>query len=107
MGAVKCIAMAALVLLVCGIAHAVKTPANVMVEIAFEGPAQDATTDVQFTEPGGRQLQVPAFWAGGRTWKVRYASAMVGTHKYKAEGLEGAVQVEPYKGDNPLYVHGP
>ena len=28
--------------------------------------------------PRGRTLEVPAFWAGGRAWKVRYASTAVG-----------------------------
>ena len=101
----RLIAIAIVVLLAGNVARAVTTPANVMVEISFEATAQEI--DVAFTQPGGNEVRVPAFWAGGRTWKVRYASPVVGTHKYKAEVLEGAVEVEPYKGDNPLYLHGP
>ena len=104
MGAVRLSAIAIFVLLVGGVARAVNTPANVMVEISFEATGQQI--DVAFTQPGGNELRVPAFWAGGKRWKVRYASPVVGTHKYKAEGLEGVVEVEPYKGDNPLYLHG-
>src|SRR4051812_37696918 len=85
-----------------------KTAANVMVEIQFEGKADPSNeADVVFSDPAGKQLRVPAFWAGGQSWKVRYASPVVGTHRYKAEALEGVVEVEPYKGGNPLYVHGP
>jgi hypothetical protein len=60
---------------------------------------------------------VPAFWAGGKAWKARYASPVVGEHHFRTEcsnhddaGLDhiaGAIEVTPYKGDNPLYKHGP
>src|SRR3954469_10612907 len=78
-----------------------------MVEITFEARGEPAELDVVFTEPGGDQVKVPAFWAGGRSWKVRYSSPIVGMHKYSAEGGEGVVEVEPYRGENPLYLHGP
>ncbi|HEV8291785.1 MAG TPA: DUF5060 domain-containing protein, partial [Tepidisphaeraceae bacterium] len=94
-------------------AEVVKTPANVMVEITFEArgehkdPFNDVTLDVTFTDPSGTQLQVPAFWAGGRSWKVRYASPIIGTHRFRTESSEGVIEIEPYKGNNPLYLHGP
>ena len=41
--------------------------------------------DVVFTEPSGAQKTVPAFWAGGKQWKVRYSSPVVGLHRYRTQ----------------------
>lgn len=69
------------------------------------------------TEPDGDPLRVPGFWAGGNEWRIRYVSAKVGRHIYRIEGSDtdhgglggvtGHIDVAPYKGSNPLYVHGP
>ncbi|HET6250547.1 MAG TPA: DUF4038 domain-containing protein [Tepidisphaeraceae bacterium] len=104
-------------------ADAVKTQANVMTEITFtsqtqhKDPFNQLTLDVVFTQPDGVKRKVPGFWDGGLTWKVRYASGMVGVHSFRSEcsdaadaglnGVEGKVEVSPYTGDNPLYIHGP
>ena len=101
----------------------VVTSANVMVEIGFEAarfhadPFNDITLDVVFTDSTGAAKRVPAFWAGGHAWKVRYVSPLTGSHRYRTEcsdprdaGLQdvrGVVEVKPYVGDNPLYRHGP
>ena len=100
-----------------------KTQANVVQEIRFEStaahadPFNEITLDVVFTDPGGAKRRVPAFWAGGKVWKVRYASGVPGIHSYRTEcsdaadtglhGIEGRIQIDPYRGDDPLYVHGP
>ena len=100
-----------------------QTEANVMVELPFvaanahEDPFNTITLDVVFTDPNGRELRVPAFWAGGQAWKVRYASSVVGAHRFRSEcsdtrdgglhSITGVVQIKPYAGKNPLYVHGP
>ena len=102
---------------------AARTEANVMVEIAFTASQDyrdafhEVTLDALFETPQGRTLKVPAFWAGGRTWKVRYASPAVGAHRWRSvcsvpadrglHGLTGTVTVETYRGENPLYLHGP
>ncbi len=99
------------------------TPANVMAELTFTAtgnyadPFHDVTLDAVFTDPAGRELRVPAFWAGGDRWKIRYASPLVGRHRYRTVssraddvGLHdrtGIIDVQPYAGKNPLYVHGP
>lgn len=60
------------------------TLANVMVEIVFTAtqdyrdPFHEVTVDALFETPEGCTLKVPAFWGGGRTWKVRYASPVQG-----------------------------
>ncbi|MCI0331737.1 MAG: DUF4038 domain-containing protein [Planctomycetes bacterium] len=107
----------------CGVELVSRTEANVMAEISFtasgahDDPFNSVNLDVLFTMPNGQQLLVPAFWAGGNVWKVRYASPEVGTHRFQTEcskpddaGLHhvaGKVEVKPYTGDNPLYKHGP
>jgi hypothetical protein len=100
-----------------------QTEANVMAEATFtasaahEDPFNTVNLDVVFTTPGGRELRVPAFWAGGDAWKVRYASLETGKHRFQSEcsksddaglhGIKGQVEVKPYIGDNLLFKHGP
>lgn len=104
-------------------AQAVNTEANVAAELTFTArgayadPFNDVTLDVMFRDPQGRELRVPAFWAGGAVWKARYASPAPGTHTFHSEcaeardaglnGVRGRVEVTPYRGENPLYRHGP
>jgi hypothetical protein len=93
-----------------------------MIEIGFcssnsyQDPFFDVTLDVRFTEPGGGQRTVPAFWAGASRWVVRYASAIPGRHSYSSvcndvenPGLhqqQGSVTVTPCAGSNQLLRHG-
>ena len=94
-----------------------------MVEIVFTATQDyldafhEVTLDALFETPQGCTLRVPAFWAGDRVWKVRYASPLVGTHRWRSacsvtadrglHDLSGTVIVEPYRGENPLFLHGP
>ena len=100
-----------------------RTEANRMVELSFNAnrtytdPFNEVSLDVTFIDPRGRELRVPAFWAGGQVWKARYASPVVGTHHFRSEcseaqdrglhGVTGQVEVRPYTGHNQLYAHGP
>jgi Protein of unknown function (DUF4038)/Domain of unknown function (DUF5060) len=102
---------------------ALRTEANRMVELTFTAsgsysdPFNEVTLDVVFVDPRGRELRVPGFWAGGEVWKARYASPVVGTHRFRSEcsaaqdrglhGVTGQVEVQAYAGSNPLYLHGP
>jgi len=98
------------------------TEANVPLEISLTAakipadPFNDVILDAVFIDPQGRELRVPAFWAGGKVWKIRYASPLVGRHTFRTEcvppdaglhGITGTVEVVPYPGENPLYRHGP
>ena len=84
---------------------------------AYSDPFNDVDLDVLFTDPDGEERRVPAFWSGESTWRVRYASPTLGTHRWRTEcsdpsnpnlhGREGAVEVVPYSGRNPLMLHGP
>src|SRR5436190_7796981 len=96
-------------------AEALRTEANVPVEISFTArrphsdPFNDLTMDVTFTDPAGTVRKVPAFWAGGDKWKVRYASPLVGIHPWRSDssdptdsgltGLTGVVEMTPFTGD--------
>lgn len=83
---------------------------------AYADPYNEAELFVSFTAPDGSVRRVPAFWGGGNTWKVRYSSPLVGTHRYTTEcagekntglnGISGSVDVAAYRGANPLYKHG-
>jgi hypothetical protein len=99
------------------------TPANVMTELTFESaeayadPFNEVQLDVVFVDPAKREFRVPAFWAGGKIWRVRYSSATPGIHRYETQcsdksntglhGKSGTIEVAPYQGKNPLYLHGP
>jgi len=83
----------------------------------YDDPFNEIALDVLFTDPDGREVKVPAFWAGGQLWKVRYASPIAGRHTWRSvcsdhsdtglHGREGVLEVGPYAGDNPLLRHGP
>ncbi|MDD5707800.1 MAG: DUF4038 domain-containing protein [Kiritimatiellae bacterium] len=80
-------------------------------------PFNELEVSVRFKHEGGEELVVPAFWAGDRVWRVRFASPRVGVWHLQTicsdpgdAGLherEGEVRVKRYTGTNPLYRHGP
>src|SRR4051812_40530142 len=71
-------------------ANSVPTQANVPVELSFSAarahadPFNDLQLDVNFTDPNGTVRKVPAFWAGGAQWKVRYSAAVPGVHHWRS-----------------------
>lgn len=98
------------------------TEANRMVEFTFESakpyedPFNEIILDAVFTDPSGVKRRVPAYWAGGTTWRVRYASSLTGTHRFQTEcsdtgngglhGQRGEATITPYSGQNPLHRSG-
>lgn len=100
-----------------------KTQANVPIEISFAAqnehrdPFNTIEVNVLFTDDTGAEKLVPAFWDGGNLWKVRYASPVLGMHRWKTQcndtsdsglnGVEGKVKISEYSGTNPLFLHGP
>ncbi len=121
--AIASLLSAALSLLSGAPADALSIEANRMAEVSFTSakdyadPFNHVTLDAVFTTPDGRLLRMPAFWAGAGSWRVRYASPVVGRHTYRTEcsdtanaalhGVSGEIEVRPYGGDNPLFRHGP
>jgi len=83
----------------------------------YPDPFNEVELDVLFTDPDGEKKSVPAFWEGESTWRVRYASPKVGTHRFRTvcsdesdgdlHGQEGRLEITPYEGGNPLIKHGP
>ena len=100
----------------------VKTETNKMAEITltstrtYSDPFNQVMLDAVFTDPNGKEFKVPAFWAGGNVWKVRYASSVRGNHRFKTicsetddnglYGISGTVVVKNYTGQNQLYKRG-
>jgi hypothetical protein len=100
-----------------------KIEANRVAEVSlvsakpYANPFMEVEVDAVVTRPDGKQLRVPAFWAGGDDWKFRYASELTGTHSWKTEckdatntglhGVSGKIEVVPSTSDNPLFKHGP
>ncbi|MCK5801238.1 MAG: DUF4038 domain-containing protein [Lentisphaeria bacterium] len=84
---------------------------------SYDEPFHTIELDVIFTEPSGWERRVPAFWSGDNVWRVRYASPILGRHRFRSvasetgdaglHGVEGELGIHPYVGKNPLYRHGP
>ncbi|MCD6352067.1 MAG: DUF4038 domain-containing protein, partial [Armatimonadetes bacterium] len=84
---------------------------------AYDDPFNEVELDVEVTDPDGEVLRVPAYWAGGRQWRVRFAGRKAGVYHWRTvcsqkddsglHGVEGELLVDLYEGDNPLYLHGP
>ena len=59
-------------------AETVTAEKNRLAEVAFLSqkdhgdPFNDVVLDVVFTTPKREQVRVPAYWSGGRTWRVRW-----------------------------------
>ncbi len=86
-------------------------------EKTYPKPFMEVELDAVVTRPDGKQLRVPAFWAGDNRWCFRYASDQPGQHAWRTEcsdkanaklhGIEGKIEVVASSSDNPLYRHGP
>jgi hypothetical protein len=67
--------------------------------------------------PNGYTARVPAFWAGGRAWTVRFSATVPGTYRLRSEcsephdrGLHGqttVLEVTPSTPTTALAQHGP
>ena len=65
----------------------------------------------------GSAVQTNETTSGEQTWRVRFASPIVGAHRYRTicsdernldlHAQEGVLEVRPYEGNNPLLTHGP
>jgi hypothetical protein len=81
----------------------------------YDNPFLEIEVDVVFRS-GNREWVVPAFWAGGDTWTVRFAPPVQGDYTFQVRcsdpanpmmtGAIQTLQVTPYTGGNPLLKHG-
>lgn len=82
----------------------------------YHDPFVDVELDVVFKSPSGREARMPAFWAGGGTWRVRFAPSEIGRYTFRTIGTDtantslhgrtGTLEVTPYSGNNALYQRG-
>jgi len=81
----------------------------------YDNPFLDVQVDVVFRS-GEQQWLVPAFWAGGDKWTVRFSPPMQGDYTFQVKcsdpanqmvnGASQPLHVTAYTGDNPLLKHG-
>ena len=83
----------------------------------YENPVYTVDTDVVFyNKTSGTALKIPAFWDGGKVWKVRFAPTEVGEWSFYTvctdtanSGLHhrgGSVICKEYSGNLDIYKHG-
>jgi hypothetical protein len=83
----------------------------------YSDPFNQVDVDAIITLPSGQQERTPAFWAGGSTWRVRYAAPVPGLYKVRSVCSDttnhdlhdrgSALTVQPYTGQNAHYKRGP
>ncbi len=83
----------------------------------YSDPFNQIDLDAIFRDAQGREQRVPAFWAGGQEWRLRYAADAPGPYSYETvcsdqsnadlHGRRGTLDVSPYAGGSPLLSHGP
>jgi len=80
-------------------------------------PFNQIELDVIVTHEDGESWVIPAFWAGGQEWKVRFAAPRCGTYEAiskcsdsndsQLHEVNQSLSISKYEGDNPLYEYGP
>jgi hypothetical protein len=83
----------------------------------YKDPFNDIELDAIVRDARGREQRVPAYWAGGQEWRVRYAADAAGRYAFETacsdtsnqdlHGRRGELEVTPYDGANPLLSRGP
>ncbi|MBN2451246.1 MAG: DUF4038 domain-containing protein, partial [Lentisphaeria bacterium] len=73
--------------------------------------------DVVFRHAAGGEWRVPAYWAGEREWRIRFAPPAAGLYRWESccsdaangdlHGVTGALRAEPHTGANRLLARGP
>ncbi len=81
----------------------------------YDNPFTNVEVIVVF-QKAEKQWKVPAYWAGGGKWTVRFAPPLEGDYQYHVEctdkanaelnGKEQTLLVAAYTGANPLLQHG-
>ena len=82
---------------------------------AYADPFNELGLDMRVDGPGGT-WRVPAYWAGGQEWRVRFSPPAVGLYRCRTvcsdatngdlHDQQGQFQASAYEGDNPLLRHG-
>jgi len=79
----------------------------------YSDPFNQVDVDAIITLPSGQEERVPAFWAIGSTWRVRYAAPVTGLYRIRSvcsdtrnhdlHDRASTLNVEPYAGENSHY----
>lgn len=82
----------------------------------YEDPFNTIELDVSMVHESGRSWKVPAYWAGGQEWRVRFAPPLAGNYTITTlcsdaqnmflQGNTALLKTLPYEGHNPLLAHG-
>ena len=81
----------------------------------YANPYTDLEVWAEFSDETGNVLRRPAFWDGGRTWKIRFAPTHTGYWTWQSfsasadaglAGQSGEINCEPAESDNRFYKHG-
>jgi len=82
----------------------------------YTDPFNEIELDVIFEDQDDNEWRMPAFWAGGQSWRVRFAGPKPGEYSYRTEctdqsntslhGITGLLNVKPYEGANELLRNG-
>ncbi len=91
--------------------------ANFVASIDYAAPFQEIELLVTFSAPDGERFTVPAFWNGGREWRVRFAPNLAGVWSFETacsnpgdtglHGQTGDFLCTAPRGDNRFTRHGP
>ena len=83
----------------------------------YADPFNEVDLDAIVKLPSGQEERVPGFWAGGSTWRVRYAPPTPGNYQIRSacsdtknrdlHDQKMTLKAEPYTGQNTHYKHGP
>ena len=66
----------------------------------YADPFNQVELDVLFSGPDGMAQRVPAFWAGGNLWRVRFSAPLAGVYRYETICSDAHTCVGSYE----LYV---
>jgi hypothetical protein len=84
--------------------------------VTYADPFQDVDVTATFRKPDGTTITRPAFWDGGRTWKIRFAPPQTGLWTMTTSATDTSngglnqvtktVQCRAYSGNLAIYKHG-
>jgi hypothetical protein len=82
----------------------------------YPHPDTDVSIRGVFTAPSGATIELPGFWNGGDSWKVRFAPTEVGRWTFVVTSSDptnvglhnatGVIDATEYTGDLDVYKHG-
>ena len=83
---------------------------------AYASPFNDVDLSATFKGPNGISIVRPAFWDGGRIWKIRFAPSEAGNWTFIThcsdrsnnglEGQTGTIECVSYSGNLPIFKYG-